>query len=136
MADIFDVLVARAPAWLSYLANREVPERPGDRSLDPDVFVRADRTVLFEQQVAEWPDPQAMFTLLEVMHDMDLERAAQPPVVNVSITPPDGTPAIGYLQVDTRNRRRMTFVVGRTPPQPARKLVELTRQARDRLRHP
>lgn len=49
--------------------------------------------------------------LLSALHDMEVERAAQPPVINVTVTPPAGVPGMpaGNYQVQTGPQPTVSF---------------------------
>jgi hypothetical protein len=54
--------------------------------LDADAVVPLDwRTPLFAATVRHWPDKDAADRYRDDMHHRDIERAGQPPVVNVTV---------------------------------------------------
>jgi hypothetical protein len=72
--------------------------------------------------------------ILEAVHELDMERAAQPPVINVTVTPPDGGPAVpGHFRVNT-GEQQVAWVDGPAPEDgPA--VIHATRRAAERLRY-
>lgn len=44
-----------------------------------------DRAPFFEDLAKKWPDRATVMLCLDAVHRMDIERAAQPPVVNVTV---------------------------------------------------
>ena len=96
MPSVFDRLVSEHPA-LGYLAGFPARSRCSDaRVLDRQTAVVADcepgsLRVLFR----EWHDRRTAEELAEAVHQLELERAAQPPVIEVTvITPPEGIPRL------------------------------------------
>lgn len=103
----------RVTAW--DLGKRPVRRRVSDSSvLDPDTAIVADsETTLFRALIREHPDPAAAEQIAETQHQLDLERAAQPPVIEVTVT----TPPEGIRRADLA-RTAMQAVRRFTGPQP------------------
>src|SRR6185437_7793381 len=99
-----DTLADKSFAW--DMRKRPVRRRPSDAAvLDPGTAVVADcEPETFRELAREWPDRDAAGQITEAMHSLDLERAAQPPVIEVTVTtPPDGIPRaeLGALVAET-----------------------------------
>ena len=62
--------------------------------LDPAAPIALDcEPSAFRQMVRDWPDRDTSSQLVEAIHQLDLKRAAQPPVIEVTVTtPPGGIP--------------------------------------------
>lgn len=120
MPEIFAVLVAEA----------EDPDLAADFPVIPASVHQSDFTVLrpdvpvivvcpaaeFDTLVHEWPDQAAALLLLERLHELELERAAVPPVINVTVTDPEGFPAVdGHFRVTTGPQPTVVFVDGPVP---------------------
>jgi hypothetical protein len=114
--------------------------------LDPDTAIVADCEPRdFRYLIREWPDRDAAEEIAETLHQFDLERAAQPPVIEVTVTtPPDGIPRAELTQLVAEKVREVT---GPQPALPDEFVVEprwrrggkvllATRRARERLRRP
>lgn len=99
----------RVTAW--DLAKRPVRVRKSDDSmLDPETAIVADCEPSFFRQVVR---AQGAEEIAEEMHQRDLERAAQPPVIEVTVTtPPEGMPRAQVTQL------AMEAVARFTGPQP------------------
>jgi hypothetical protein len=132
--DIYDMVAREHPETAAERQQRPVPERSGETPLDKEaVVLAAAGTVLFEQHVAQWGTPQTCYELLDVLHEFELERAAKPPVINVSVTPPDGFKAMeGHFRFDTTQPQQAAYVVG-PPPEPERRAARLTRKVRRKM---
>jgi hypothetical protein len=130
----------RAIAW--DLGQRPVPSRSSDISvLDPGTPIVADcEPVFFRYLIREWPDRDAAEETAEAMHQRDLEQAAQPPVIEVTVTtPPDGIPRLELTQLVAE---KVAEITGPLPALPrdeqgkqSRRSRVLTATRRARSRH-
>lgn len=86
------------------------------RVLDPEEFIVADHAVqTFEHLCETWHDKATARETREAIHKLELEAAAQPPVINVTVAAPDGTPSTdGHFRVDT-GPQTVTYVEGPAP---------------------
>jgi hypothetical protein len=114
--------------------------RSDDSMLDPETAIVADcDTREFRALVREHPDRDAAEEIAEAMHQLDLERAAQPPVIEVTVTtPPEGIPRAELTELVTDTVRQFTGpqpVLSDDGPRPRRrgKVLTATRRARSRL---
>lgn len=65
--------------------------------LDTTVPVAASDAPLFEELCSTLPGGGA---IRQAVHDRELQAAAQPPVINVTVTSPDGIPVPGHFRMD------------------------------------
>ena len=100
----------KVTAW--DLANRPVPARGHQLAavLEPEIaIVTNGETCHFRQLIREWPDRDAAEEIAEVMHQRDLEQAAQPPVIEVTVTtPPEGLPRAHVAELVKKTVERFT----------------------------
>lgn len=131
----------RVTAW--DLGKRPVPRLVSDASvLDPETAIVADYEPRdFRGLIREWPDRSAAEEIAEEQHQRDLDRAAQPPVIEVTVTtPPDGIPRLELEQAVAGAVRDFTGPQPVLPDeyevrQPRRgKVLTATRRARKRAR--
>ncbi len=102
--------------------------------LDPAQVVMADcPAAIFGQLAAEWPDQQTAHEIVEAVHELELERASKPPIINVAVTPPGGLP-VGHFRVDTGPQQKVAYVVGPPPEPGGRRVVQVTRKVREHIR--
>lgn len=88
--------------------------------LDPETVVPADEesAPYFDWVAEHWPDARAAVQIMSRQHEFDMERAAQPPVVNVTVVDGEGVPAFdGHIRVQTGPQRTLAYVVGPAPEQ-------------------
>ena len=87
------------------LGGRPVRSRCSDaRVLDPETAVVADCERKCRRLLREWHDRRTAEDLAEAVHQRDLERAAQPPVIQVTVTtPPGGIPRLELEQAVARS---------------------------------
>lgn len=109
-----------------------MPEDP----LDPDAVVVAGTVRLrtLDQLIKEWPTGQE---LREEMYQRDLEREAKPPVLHVTVTPPEGhaiPPEVheGHFQVTTGPNPQVTWHPEPDDTQPMRRVLPVTERAADK----
>lgn len=84
--------------------QEEVAPDPKGTVLDPAMaVVLSPATPEFTRLAREWleKDPQAGIAIVERTHQRDLERAAQPPVISVTVTTPEGEVQPGHYEVQT-----------------------------------
>jgi hypothetical protein len=106
---VCDLLPDKATAW--DIRKRPVPRRLSDDAvLDPETaIVVTCEPVVFRGLVREWPDRDFAEDIAETMHDLDLERAAQPPVIEVTVTtPPGGIPRADLTRLVAEKVREFT----------------------------
>ncbi len=89
----------------------------------------------YQQLSRQWHDQDTARSLDEAQHQLDLERASQPPVIEVTVTAPPG--GISRTELGQLVRDQVAQLAG--PPQPApsrpvRKVLMATRRARDYIR--
>jgi hypothetical protein len=109
-----DQLPDKVLAW--DLRSRPVRPRSSDDSmLDPETAIVAGcEPGIFRAVVREMDNRDAAEEIAEVMHQRDLEQAAQPPVIEVTVTtPPEGIPR---LELDRLVSETVRDITG---PQPA-----------------
>jgi len=97
----FSCLAAGYPR-LAYLEQRPVRSRCSDaRVLDCQTAIVADcEPGIFRTLAREWHDRGTAEDLAEAVHRRELERAAQPPVIEVTVTtPPEGIPRLELARV-------------------------------------
>lgn len=126
----------RVTAW--DLGKRPVRVRRSDASmLDPETAIVADcSTSEFRALLREHPNRDAAEEIAEEMHQRDLERAAQPPVIEVTVTtPPEGMPRAELTQIVSQTVAKFT---GPQPVLPSRrrKVLQAIRRPRKRVRGP
>lgn len=110
--DIFDALAANAGELGEALAARHVVDRRfhGEALSRRTVVVSDLPPADFHILIREL-DTSGVLDIVERVHGAELQRAAVPPVLNVTVTPPEGTPAMaGHLQVDTGSQPTVTWV--------------------------
>lgn len=134
--ELRDTWPDRVTAW--DLGKRSVPRRVSDASmLDPETAIVADcEPREFRTLIREWPDRDAAEEIAETLHQLDLDRAAQPPVIEVTVTtPPDGIPRLELEQAVAGAVREFTVEPPRGPGwrRPGKMLIA-TRRARRRAR--
>jgi hypothetical protein len=111
----------------------------GDDSLNGSKVIVLDcEAADLERLMAEWADQGNVRELLHGLHGFELERAAQPPEVHVTIAPPEGAHAVpGHFVVQTGPDRQISYVAA--PDQPAgtgpKTVVDLAPRARRRMKH-
>lgn len=106
-----------------HLAPRKVPEhavltsRATMQALDRGVVIpRQPGLSEFPALVRAWPDHQFAVDVLTRMGDRDVQRAAQPPVLQVTVTPPAGTPGPPPGQYEVRTGPNSQVVSFRPSP--------------------
>lgn len=143
--EVCDLLADRAFAW--DLRKRPVRRRRSDDDvLDPETAIVASceprefRRLTRDWQVRDGRHRLGADEITEAMHELDLERAAQPPVIEVTVTtPPDGIPRLELARLVTETVREFTgpqpvLRDGGTPAPPGRrKMLLATRRVRSRL---
>lgn len=98
----------------------------------------------FSREVAVVPSDAPLFDYLsetlpggrqirQAIHDRELERAAQPPVINVTVTDPDGMPRPGHFRVDLTRPQPEVHYLDRPAPSSTEPL-HYTRDALEALR--
>jgi hypothetical protein len=132
----------KAVAW--DLGNRPAVQRPCDASaLDPGtVIVAGCEPKDFRALIQEWGDPRAAEEIAEEMYQRELERAAQPPVIEVTVTtPPEGIPRLELTQLVAETVAEVTGPLAALPLRVAaegegkprrRKVLFAARRARNR----
>lgn len=65
--------------------------------LDPSEPVPAERAPLFEWLCDHRPGGSE---IRQAVHERELDVASQPPVINVTVTSPDGVPVPGHFRLD------------------------------------
>ena len=94
-----------------HLARRPARSRYSDaRVLDPVIAVVIDcEPVVFRGLLREWGDRATAEGLAEAVHRLELERAAQPPVIEVTVTtPPEGIPRLELSQLVAEKVQEIT----------------------------
>jgi hypothetical protein len=137
--SVFSVLRAQWPdkatAW--DLGKRPLPRRCSNASaLQADTAIVAlcePRT--YQQLSRQWHDRDTTWVLDEALHQLELERAARPPVIEVTVTaPPEGIPR---AELNVLVRGEVARFAGNGPATPrARRVATATRRARDYIRPP
>ncbi len=134
---VFDWVRDRCPskavAW--DLGNRPDARGACDAGvLDPDTVIVADcEPKDFRVLVREWGDPRAAEEIAEEMYQRDLERAAQPPVIEVTVTtPPDGIPRLELTRLVAEKVAEITGPLPVLPPRPGQVSAVEGRQSRRR----
>jgi hypothetical protein len=125
---VCDELPDKAFAW--DLRRQPVRRRLSDAGvLDPGTAIVADcEPDQFRRLTREWPDRAAAEGLVEDMHQLDLERAAQPPVIEVTVTtPPGGIPRADLTRLVSDTVREFT---GPQPVLPDEFTVEAPRRGK------
>jgi hypothetical protein len=123
---IFDQLVPDAGDVGEHFAARPETDRLEDHGeahleLDARVGVDHDDAIPhFELLASAWADHITVLRLMGAMHVLELERAAVPDIVNVTVTNPAGQP-MGHFRVDDNNPGFTTYVVGPPPDEPRRR---------------
>jgi hypothetical protein len=109
--DVFSLVLAQMPD-LGYVGERPGVERKGFDCLSGSVVVVLDcEAAALDGLVAEWPDQDNARELVKGLHGLELERAAQPPEVHVTITPPGGQQAVpGHFVVSTGPDKQISYV--------------------------
>ena len=129
MPSVFDMVRA---GWPDKVTARDLGKRPvcsrcsDARVLDPHTAIVADcEPGDFRTLVREWHDRRTAEHLAEAVHQLELERAAQPPVIEVTVTTPPG--GISRLELDRAVAEKVSeFAV-------PRRVLAATRRARDQL---
>jgi hypothetical protein len=142
---VFDAIRGRWPdkaaAW--DLGKRPVRRYRSDcRVLDPGTAIVAScEPEIFRSLAREWHDQGTAHDLDEAVHQMELERAAQPPVIEVTVTtPPEGIPRAELTRLVREKVAEITAPDGfpalpdeARPARRGHRVLTATRRARDRL---
>lgn len=84
---------------------------------------------IFRQLVAEW---ERGAEILEFIHEFELARTAQPPVINVVVTDPHGFQSPGHFRIETGDQGKVTYV-NTPPPEVTGRVMTATRPLRAAL---
>lgn len=142
MPPVFDQLASEWPdsAAVADLIRFPARARFSDaRVLDPVTAIVADcEPVIFRFLIRDWPDRGTAEELAEAVHQLELERAAQPPVIEVTvITPPEGIPRLELTRIVAEKVAEITGPMPALSPEPGlrprrRRMLTATRRARKR----
>ena len=119
------------------LGGRPVRRRCSDaRVLYPDTAIVALCEPKDYQQLSrQWHDQDTARNLDEALHQIELERAAQPPVIEVTVTaPPGGIPRTELGRLVRDQVAELTGSQQEVSRRPVRKVLMATRRARDYIR--
>lgn len=129
MPSVFSQLAEEfRDAWPD-LARRPVRVRCSDaRVLDPQTAIAADcEAADLRRLFREWHDRGTAEEMAESLHQMDLERAAQPPVIEVTVTtPPGGIPRASLERLVAEKVSEFTGPA--SLPRPARQMLTVARR--------
>jgi hypothetical protein len=115
--SVRDQFPDKAVAW--DLGNRPVPRRPSDAGvLDPFTVIVADcEPGIFRATIRGWDNRRAAEEIAEEMYQRELERAAQPPVIEVTVTtPPGGIPRLDLTRLVAEKVAEVTGPLPVLPP--------------------
>jgi len=122
---------------LAYLAERPATERPyrtDPLDMSTPCVIGMD-AVNFGYLLRVWHDQDNAHQFREGVHAAELERAAQPPVVHVTVTPPHGQQQIpGHFEIQTGPQRQVRYSP-RPDEEAGGAAIGTTQAVQDRMRY-
>lgn len=108
------------------LAGRPVPDRPGVGPEQVVIVLQSDPAE-FDSLMRSWPDHEFAVDLLGRLHELDVERASRPPVIQMTVTASEENGLVpGEYEVRTGPQPVVTFTPVIAPARADMTLTDMT----------